>query len=263
MTFSTCIAVTNQKGGVGKTTTSINLGAALAGMDKSVLVLDLDPQANATSGLGINPAETSVSTYDVLLKEADIEDAIEPTAVRNLYLLPSTRHLADATIELVPLLAREQVLRNRLRPLDGLYSYILIDCPPSLGLLTVNGLAAARYALIPMQCEQYALDGLIELHRTIEMVRSVLNPSLQLLGVLLTMMDYRTRLSREVATQVKDYFGDLLFRSSIPRRIRLAEAASYGEPLETFDPMNRAAVAYRRLAEELESRLQTQGTVQA
>ena len=182
MISSALIAVTNQKGGVGKTTTSVNLGAALAGLDQSVLVLDMDPQANATSGLGVDQDDVDVSVYDVLLKGASVEDAIEPTAVRNLFILPATRFLADATIELVPLLAREQVLRNTLRPLEDRYAYILIDCPPSLGLLTVNALAAARYVLIPMQCEQYALDGLVELHRTIDMVRSALNPSLELLG---------------------------------------------------------------------------------
>lgn len=254
---SALIAVTNQKGGVGKTTTSVNLGAALAGLDETVLVLDLDPQTNATAGLGFNQQDIDVSIYDVLLKGADIEDAIEPTPVRNLYLLPSTRNLADANIELVSLMAREQILRNALRPLEGQYSYILIDCPPSLGLLTVNALTAARFVLIPMQCEQYALDGLVELHHTIDMVRSALNPTLQLVGVLLTMMDGRTRLSREVSAQVKDYFGQAVFRSYIPRRIRLAEAASFGEPIEIFDHMNRGAIAYRRLAEELHTRLQS------
>ena len=257
MISSALIAITNQKGGVGKTTTSVNLGAALAGLQETVLVLDMDPQANATAGLGFTPQEIDLSIYDVLLKGADVEDAIEPTPVRNLYLLPSTRYLADATIELVPLMAREQILRNALRTLDGQYSYILIDCPPSLGLLTVNALTAARYVLIPMQCEQYALDGLVELHRTIDMVRSALNPSLELLGVLLTMLDNRTRLSREVSQQVKDHFGEAVFRSSIPRRVRLAEAASYGEPIEIFDHMNRGAIAYRRLAEELRTRLQS------
>ncbi|MDE0132600.1 MAG: AAA family ATPase [bacterium] len=259
---SALIAITNQKGGVGKTTTSVNLGAALAGLGESVLVMDLDPQSNATSGLGINHEEVAVSVYDVLLKDTPVEDAIEPTAVRNLYLLPSTRHLVDANIELVPMMAREQKLRNSLRAIDGQYSYVLIDCPPSLGLLTVNALTAAQYVMIPMQCEQYALDGLVELSRTIEMVRSALNPSLELLGVLLTMMDGRTRLSREVSEQVKDHFGDRVFRSYIPRRVRLAEAASYGEPIDIFDHMNRGAIAYRRLAEELRDRLKTKGALQ-
>ena len=261
MISSALIAVTNQKGGVGKTTTSVNLGAALAGLEETVLVIDMDPQANATAGLGFDQEQIEASIYDVLLKGADTEDAIEPTPVRNLYLLPSTRSLADATIELVPLMAREQILRNSLRTLDGQYSYILIDCPPSLGLLTVNALTAARYVLIPMQCEQYALDGLVELHRTIDMVRSALNPSLELLGVLLTMLDNRTRLSREVSEQVKDHFGTAVFRSSIPRRVRLAEAASYGEPIDVFDHMNRGAIAYRRLAEEVHSRLQSRKVV--
>lgn len=257
MISSALIAVTNQKGGVGKTTTSVNLGAALAGLQETVLVLDMDPQANATAGLGFDQEDVEVSIYDVLLRGADIEDAIEPTPVRNLYLLPATRYLADAAIELVPLMAREQILRNSLRAIDGHYSYILIDCPPSLGLLTVNALTAARYVLIPMQCEQYALDGLVELHRTIEMVRSALNPSLELVGVLLTMLDGRTRLAREVSEQVKDHFGEAVFRSYIPRRVRLAEAASFGEPIEVFDHMNRGAIAYRRLAEELRTRLES------
>ena len=165
---SALIAITNQKGGVGKTTTSVNLGAALAGLGESVLVLDLDPQSNATSGLGINHEEVALSIYDVLLKDAPVEDVIEPTAVRNLYLLPATRHLVDANIELVPIMAREQKLRNSLREIDGQYSYVLIDCPPSLGLLTVNALTAARYVMIPMQCEQYALDGLVELSSSLE-----------------------------------------------------------------------------------------------
>ena len=157
------------------------------------------------------------------------------------------------------MMAREQKLRNGLREIDGQFSYVLIDCPPSLGLLTVNALTAAHYVMIPMQCEQYALDGLMELNRTIEMVRSALNPSLELLGVLLTMMDGRTRLSREVSEQVKGYFGDNVFRSYIPRRVRLAEAASYGEPIDIFDNMNRGAIAYRRLAEELRDRLKAKG----
>lgn len=261
MISTALIAVTNQKGGVGKTTTSVNLGAALAGFHESVLVLDMDPQANATAGLGFDQEEIDISIYDVLLKGADIEDAIEPTTVRNLYLLPATRYLADAAIELVPLMAREQVLRNALRALEGHYSFILIDCPPSLGLLTVNALAAARYVLIPMQCEQYALDGLMELHRTIDMVRSALNPSLELIGVLLTMLDNRTRLSREVSAQVQEHFGNTVFRSSIPRRVRLAEAASYGEPIDVFDHMNRGAIAYRRLAEELRNRLHSRTVI--
>ena len=255
MTPSTLIAVTNQKGGVGKTTSSVNLGAALAGLNESVLVLDLDPQANATSGLGLSSQEARLSIYDVLLKGADVEDAIEPTAVRNLYLLPSTRDLVGATIELVPMMAREQVLRNVLRRIAGQYSYILIDCPPSLGLLTINALTAARYVLIPMQCEQYALDGLVELQKTIAMVRSALNPSLELLGVLLTMLENRTRLSRDVSKQVKEHYGEIVFRSSIPRAVRIAEASSYGEPIDIYDHMNRGAIAYRRLAEELRDRL--------
>ncbi len=259
MTPSALIAVTNQKGGVGKTTTSVNLAAALAGLNEPVLVLDLDPQANATSGLGLDRQEVRLSIYDVLLKGADVEDAIEPTAVRNLYLLPATRDLVGATIELVPLMAREQMLRNALRGLEDQYSYILIDCPPSLGLLTVNALTAARYVLIPMQCEQYALDGLVELQNTIAMVRSTLNPSLELLGVLLTMLENRTRLSREVSQQVKEHYGEIVFRSSIPRRIRLAEASSYGEPIDIYDHMNTGAIAYRRLAEELRDRLQAKG----
>ncbi|MEA1902800.1 MAG: AAA family ATPase [Actinomycetota bacterium] len=248
------VALANQKGGVGKSTTAINLAASLAFQDQRVLLIDLDPQGNATSGLGIEKGSIELSIYDVLLKEADISDAVEPTSVRNLFLVPATIDLAGAEIELVSMFSRETRLKTAISDATGDFDVVLIDCPPSLGLLTVNALTAAQDVMIPIQCEYYALEGLSQLLQNVDLVTSSLNPDLKVGGVLLTMFDARTKLSKDVATQVREYFGDTVFRTVVPRSVRLSEAPSYGEPIEAFDPMSRGAIAYRYLGHEFIAR---------
>lgn len=251
---ATVVALANQKGGVGKSTTAINLAAALAMQGQRSLIVDLDPQGNATSGLGIDRGGISASIYDVLLKDVAVEDAIEPTSVKSLFVLPATIDLAGAEIELVPLLSREQRLRQAFGPILEDYQVIFIDCPPSLGLLTVNALTAAHEVLIPIQCEYYALEGLSQLLNNVDLVRRQLNPQLVIEGVVLTMYDSRTNLSRDVATQVRGHFGDKTYRTVIPRSVRISEAPSYGEPIEALDPMARGAIAYRELGREFRRR---------
>lgn len=251
---ATVVTITNQKGGVGKSTTAINLSAGLALQGERVLLVDLDPQGNASSGVGVERKNISRSIYDVLLKDVAIEDAIEPTSVRDLFLVPATIDLAGAEIELVSVFSREQRLRAALKPVLEDYEFIVVDCPPSLGLLTVNALAAADEVMIPIQCEYYALEGLSQLIRNIDLIKNSLNPSLEIGGAVLTMFDARTKLAKDVMEQVRRHFGDAAYRTVIPRSVRLSEAPSFGEPIETFDNMSRGAIAYRELAREFRRR---------
>jgi len=245
------LAVANQKGGVGKTTTAVNLGAALAELGYRTLVVDLDPQGNATTGLGINAQALETSVYDVLMRELPIEDALEPTSVRNLFVVPATIDLAGAEIELVPAFSRELRLK---RALDGVaddFDFTLIDCPPSLGLLTVNALAAADEVVVPVQCEYYALEGLSALLRNVQLVQNNLNKALEVSTIILTMYDARTKLAEQVAQEVRSHFGNVVCRNLVPRTVRLSEAPSYGQPIIVFDPTSRGAIAYRELAKEV------------
>ncbi len=245
------IAVANQKGGVGKTTTAVNLGACLADLGYRVLVVDLDPQGNASTGLGIDIRGLQASMYDVILQDTPIEDCVEATAVRGLFVAPASLDLAGAEIELVSAFSRELKLRRALEAVKDDYDLILIDCPPSLGLLTVNGLAAADEVLVPIQCEYYALEGLGQLMRNVGLVQKNLNPALELSTIVLVMYDARTKLSDQVASEVRDHFGAKVARSLVPRTVRLSEAPSYGQPIIAFDPTSRGAIAYRELAKEV------------
>jgi chromosome partitioning protein len=245
------IAVANQKGGVGKTTTSVNLAAALAESGFRTLVVDLDPQGNAGTGLGVDIRQLDSSIYDVLLHEVPLDDCIEGSSVRNLFVAPSSLDLAGAEIELVPAFSREHRLRNALEQVRDDFDFIIIDCPPSLGLLTVNAFAAAREVLVPIQCEYYALEGLGQLLRNVDLVQRNLNPQLEVSGVVLVMYDGRTRLAIQVVDEVRNHFGDRVCRTVIPRTVRLSEAPSFGQPITTFDPTSRGAVAYRDLAKEV------------
>jgi len=245
------VAIANQKGGVGKTTTTVNLGAGLAELGYRVLIIDLDPQGNATTGLGINPRNLENSIYDVLLHDVALDDCIEPTAVRNLFVAPATIDLAGADIELVPAFSRELRLRRAIEGLDDSFDFTIIDCPPSLGLITVNGLAAAGEVIVPIQCEYYALEGLGQLLKNVNLVTGNLNPQLTISAIVLTMYDSRTKLAEQVAAEVRNHFGDRVCRMVIPRTVRLSEAPSFGQPILTFDPTSRGAVAYRELAKEV------------
>jgi chromosome partitioning protein len=250
-TATRVIAIVNQKGGVGKSTTAVNLGAALAMLDRRVLVIDADPQGNTTSGFGIDKSTLTEDVYSVLLGETPIESVVQPTGVSNLELVPATIALAGAEIELVSTLAREMRLKRALEPLAGRYDYIFIDCPPSLGLLTLNALTAANEVLIPVQAEYYALEGLSQLTTVVRRIRDALNPALRITGVLVTMFDGRTKLATEVLDEVNTYFPEQVFRTQIPRNIRLSEAPSYGKPAVLFDVRSRGAQAYLALAREL------------
>ncbi len=245
------VAIANQKGGVGKTTTTVNLGAGLAELGYRVLIIDLDPQGNATTGLGINSRNLENSIYDVLLHDVALDDCIEPTAVRNLFVAPATIDLAGADIELVPAFSRELRLRRAIEGLDDAFDFTIIDCPPSLGLITVNGLAAASEVIVPIQCEYYALEGLGQLLKNVNLVKGNLNPQLTISAIVLTMYDSRTKLAEQVAAEVRNHFGERVCRMVIPRTVRLSEAPSFGQPILTFDPTSRGAVAYRELAKEV------------
>ena len=245
------LAIANQKGGVGKTTTAVNLGATLAELGYRVLVVDLDPQGNATTGLGVNPRNLDASVYDVILHETPIEDCIEPSSLRNLFIVPATIDLAGAEIELVPAFSRELRLRRAIDSVKDDFEFVLIDCPPSLGLLTVNGLAAAGEVVVPIQCEYYALEGLGQLLRNVNLVKSNLNPGLEVTTIILTMFDARTRLAEQVVDEVRSHFGDRVCRHIVPRTVRLSEAPSFGQPIIVFDSSSRGAIAYRELAKEV------------
>ena len=245
------LAVANQKGGVGKTTTSVNLGAALAELGFRVLVIDLDPQGNATTGLGIDARNFELSMYDVLMRDSSLEDCVEPTSMKNLFVAPATIALAGAEIELVPAFSRELKLKKSIESVIDDFDYVLIDCPPSLGLITVNALAAADEVLVPIQCEYYALEGLSQLMRNVHLVASNLNPKLDISTIVLTMYDARTKLADQVANEVRLHFGSKVCRSVIPRTVRLSEAPSFGQPITAFDPTSRGAIAYRELAKEV------------
>jgi chromosome partitioning protein len=244
------VAIANQKGGVGKTTTSVNLAACLADLGCRVLLLDMDPQGNATSGLGVDRSLVERATYDLLMGDAHIEDLVVSTNIPNLSLIPSTTDLAGAEIELVSHATREYRLRDEFRETDADFDFIIIDCPPSLGLLTINALAAADTVLVPIQTEYYALEGVGMLSQSVELVQEYLNPRLTWEGVVLTMYDGRTNLSEQVADEVQRHFGDLVYRTKIPRNVRLSEAPSYGEPIIRYDDASRGALTYRRLAQE-------------
>ncbi|MDY6825861.1 MAG: AAA family ATPase [Bacillota bacterium] len=245
------VAITNQKGGVGKTTTAVNLGAALADMGGKVLLVDIDPQGNTTSGTGLSKKDIEFCIYDVLINERPIKETIIKTGWNNLYTVPATIQLAGAEIELVSMVSREAKLKRALQEVKEDYDYIFIDCPPSLGLLTVNSLNAADSVIIPIQCEYYALEGLGQLMNTIALVRKHLNNALRIEGVLLTMYDSRTNLSEQVAEEVRNYFKHYVYKTVIPRNVRLSEAPSYGKNIFDYDPKSKGAELYRELAREV------------
>jgi chromosome partitioning protein len=247
------IAIVNQKGGVGKSTTAVNLGAGLAEAGKKVLLIDLDPQGNASSGLGVEKSELEYTSYDILIEAESVFSVIMETETDNLDLIPANIELAGAEIELVSIISRESRLKKSLVEINEDYDFIIIDCPPSLGLLTLNALTAADSVMVPIQCEYYAMEGLGQLMNTIELVRKNLNPDLRIEGVLMTMYDARTNLSEQVIEEVEEYFSDLMFNTIIPRNVRLSEAPSFGTSILEYSSNSKGAEAYRKLAEEVVS----------
>lgn len=245
------IAIANQKGGVGKTTTSVNLSACLGKAGKKTLIIDIDPQGNTTSGLGIDPKCLDLSVYDCLINDTDMKDVILKTEFDNLWIVPSNINLAGAELELVMKEKREYLLKSAIYKIKDFFDYIIIDCPPSLGLITLNSFTAADSILVPIQCEYYALEGLSQLTSTIKMVKKALNPSLSIEGILPTMFDARTNLSIQVVDEVKKFFGGKVFRTIIPRNVRLSEAPSFGQPIIEYDKHSKGAEMYTELAEEV------------
>lgn len=245
------IAIINQKGGVGKTTTAINLSAALGELGKKVLLIDLDPQGNTSSGLGIEKEQVEDCIYDVLLNEVPLQEAIVSEVTMGLDVVPATINLAGAEVELVSEMARENRLKEAVNTMRGTYDYIFIDCPPSLGLLTVNALVAADKLLIPIQCEYYALEGVTKLLESMKRVKSLLNPSIDIFGVLMTMYDGHTNLSKQVVEEVRSYFGDKVFDMVIPRTVKLSEAPSYQQPITQYEPNGKGSIAYMEVAKEV------------
>ena len=245
------LAITNQKGGVGKTTTAVNLSASMALHKKKILLIDIDPQGNTSSGIGLDRSKVNRCIYDVLINQVPIKEIIMQTQIKKLYVLPSTIQLAGAEIELVNYISRENKLKHAIKPIRNDYEYIIIDCPPSLGLLTLNSLTAADSVIIPIQCEYYALEGIGQLLNTINLVRENLNSSLEIEGILLTMYDSRTNLSRDVIEEVKKCFRGNIFKSVIPRNVRVSEAPSYGKPVVLYDAKSKGAIAYKKLAQEV------------
>lgn len=243
------ISVANQKGGVGKTTTTVNLGTILAKKGKKVLLIDADPQGNATSGLGIEK-EVEFSTYDILVNETTMEDTIQDTMIKKLKICPSNINLAGAEVELVSMMSREQRLKEKLEDIKEQFDYILIDCPPSLGLVTLNAFTASDSVLIPVQCEYFALEGLGQLLNTINLVKKHLNKNIRIEGALLTMYDMRTNLSNQVVKEVKKYFDNKVYKTVIPRNVRLSEAPSYGMPITEYDPRSKGAKSYNKFTKE-------------
>ena len=245
------LAVVNQKGGVGKSTTSVNLAATLGSAGKKTLLVDLDPQGNSTSGFGLNKNQRENCVYNALVGDIEIASIIEPVEIENVFVVPATIQLAGAEIELVSAFSRETKLKGMLESIRGDFDYVIVDCPPSLGLLTINALTAADGLLIPIQCEYYALEGLSKLLDSVRLVKTHLNPSLEVFGVVMTMYDSRTRLAQQVVEEVKDFFGDKVFRTLIPRTVRLSEAPSFGKPVTLYDPLGKGAAAYMDLAKEV------------
>ncbi len=249
------LAVVNQKGGVGKSTTAVNVSASLGDLGQKVLLVDLDPQGNATSGFGLNKNQRELCVYNALLGDTEMASIIEPVEVENVFVVPATIQLAGAEIELVSAMSRETRLKSMVDSVADDFDFVIIDCPPSLGLLTINALTAADGLLIPIQCEYYALEGLSKLLDSVRLVKTHLNPALEVFGVVMTMYDSRTRLAQQVVDEVRDFFEDKIFRTLVPRTVRLSEAPSFGQPINLYDPSGKGALAYHELAKEVMERV--------